>query len=80
MNRLDVLRMIVSPSATHAARIDVVGHHIGAVAELPFAESTNSILSNVEVRPIRIKPTFFRCNYPLCVDVSISSRCASCED
>jgi hypothetical protein len=45
MDRLNVVGMIVSPSATHAARTDVIGHHIGVVAELPFAQRTDSVLS-----------------------------------
>lgn len=38
VNRLNVVRVIVSPRSTHTAWVDVVGYYIGIVGERPFAE------------------------------------------
>ena len=40
MNRLDVLWMVVSPSPSHAFGLDVVGHDVATIRELPMADCT----------------------------------------
>jgi hypothetical protein len=46
MNSLDVFRVVVSPGSSHAAGMNVVGHHVTAVRELPITESAFAVLGN----------------------------------
>jgi hypothetical protein len=43
---LNIVRMIVSPGSSHAAGMDVVGHHVTVVRELPITESAFAVLGN----------------------------------
>jgi hypothetical protein len=44
MDSLNVFRMIVSPGASHAAGIDVVGDDVAVVGELFIADSALAVL------------------------------------
>ena len=44
VDSLNIVRMIISPSSSHSARIDVVGNNIAVVSEPLFAEGADSVL------------------------------------
>jgi hypothetical protein len=44
MDRLNVLRVVVPPSPSHAAGMDVVGHHVAIISERFVTESALATL------------------------------------
>jgi hypothetical protein len=46
MDRLNVIRMVVSPRSSHAAGMDVVRYDIVVVGELYFAEGAFTVLDD----------------------------------
>ena len=46
VDRLNVLRMVVSPRSSHATGIDMVGYDVGIVGELFFADRALAVLGN----------------------------------
>jgi hypothetical protein len=62
MNSLDIIRVIVSPGASHAPRIDMVRYDVAVVGELGTAKSAFAVLGgylSVEQLPhFRIRAEF----------------------
>jgi hypothetical protein len=44
MHGLDIVRVIVSPGSSHAARVDVIGHDVVVVGKRPLADGAPLVL------------------------------------